>query len=169
MSRRSPHRLESLTLYRVRAILSNQMCHYHNIDPMRARCVMPPQSLPAASLRTANCLPAARVLIRVVNSLIYHTLWPIWRAISAVEPMSLPVLREAAGSAGHARERISAVWPGCGGQVGAQGPQFYAEKTAKRSRLHGYRPAAKRSSRTLASPSNGKRESAMWGDMALSG
>src|SRR5262250_3193033 len=67
------------------------------------------------------------------------------------------------------RERISAVGAGCGGQVGAQGPQFYAEKTAKRSRLHGYRPAAKRSSRTLASPSNGKRESAMWGDMALSG
>src|SRR5215472_15217972 len=39
------------------------MCCYNNFPLMRARCVMPTQRLPAASLRTARRLPAARVLI----------------------------------------------------------------------------------------------------------
>src|SRR3984893_7394245 len=58
---------------------------------------MPTQSLPAASLRTANFLPAGRMLTRAGNSLIYRVLWPIWRAISLVEWMFLPALREAPG------------------------------------------------------------------------
>src|SRR5438128_6592321 len=45
--------------------------------------------------------------------------------------------------------------------MGAQGPQFYADKTAKRSCQGAPAP--------FGSTSNGKRESATWGDMALSG
>jgi hypothetical protein len=64
---------------------------------MRARCVMPTQTLPAASLRTAICLPAGRMLIRARNPLIYRVLWAIWRTISVVESIFLPESREAAG------------------------------------------------------------------------
>src|SRR5882724_7947712 len=58
---------------------------------------MPTQSLPAASLRTAICLPAGRVLTRARNPLIYRVLWPIWRAISVAESIFLPALRETPG------------------------------------------------------------------------
>src|SRR5271166_4084916 len=57
---------------------------------MPERCVMTTQSLPAASLRTANCLPAARVLLRVATYLIYKALWSIKRAILGVESFFLP-------------------------------------------------------------------------------
>src|SRR5271166_5712492 len=57
---------------------------------MPERCVMTTQSLPAASLRTANCLPAARVLLRVATYLIYKALWSIKRAIPGVESFFLP-------------------------------------------------------------------------------
>src|ERR1700731_5380650 len=73
------------------------MCLYHNTHLMRARCVMPTQCLPAPSLRTANRLPAARVLFRTRSPLIYMVLWAIWRAISVVESMFLPESREAPG------------------------------------------------------------------------
>src|SRR6266851_6480397 len=67
---------------------------------------MPTQSLPAASLRTANCLPVGRMLIQAGNPLSYRVLWAIWRAISVVESIFLRALREAPGgsrrSAGHA-------------------------------------------------------------------
>src|ERR1700730_15636651 len=49
--------------------------------PMRDRCVMSSPGLPAASLRTANYLPAGRVLLWVTTCLIYITLWSIRRAI----------------------------------------------------------------------------------------
>src|SRR6266436_199443 len=55
---------------------------------------MPTQILPAASLRTARCLPAARTLLRVSNYLICTVLWSIGWAISRVAANFLPVLRE---------------------------------------------------------------------------
>ena len=80
---------------------------------MRARCVMPTQSLPAASLRTAICLPAGRMLIRALNPLIYMVLWAIWRAFSVVESIFLPALREGpTGSTGSAGQAL-----GAGGDV----------------------------------------------------
>src|SRR5271157_1712054 len=65
-------------------------CAFVNDKPMPERCVMTTQSLPAASLRTANCLPAARVLLRVATYLIYKALWSIKRAIPGVESFFLP-------------------------------------------------------------------------------
>jgi hypothetical protein len=59
---------------------------------------MTTQSLPAVSLRTGYRLPAARVLLRVVNYLICMALWPIGPAISGLGSVFLPALREAAGS-----------------------------------------------------------------------
>ena len=53
------------------------------------------QSLPAASLRTGNRLPAAQVLLRVSNYLIYMVLWLIVPASSDLESSFLPALREA--------------------------------------------------------------------------
>src|ERR1700738_2702764 len=52
-----------------------------SFSPTCDRCVMPSPSLPAASLRTANCLPAGRVLLWITSCLIYITLWSIRRAI----------------------------------------------------------------------------------------
>src|SRR6266481_10103842 len=72
------------------------MCRYHN-PLMRARCVVPTQCLPAASLKVARRLPAGRMLIQARNPLIYRVLWPIWRAISVVASIFLPALREAPG------------------------------------------------------------------------
>jgi hypothetical protein len=53
------------------------------------------QSLPVASLRTTDRLPAARVLRRVYNYLIYMALWLIGPARSDFESSFLPALREA--------------------------------------------------------------------------
>jgi len=50
------------------------------------------QSLPAPSLRTGHGLPAARLLRRAVNYLIYRALWLIMPAISGSEPSFLPAL-----------------------------------------------------------------------------
>src|SRR5882724_4369010 len=55
---------------------------------------MPRQILPAASLRSAQRLPAARTLFRVANYLICMALWSIWRAIIRIAPNFLPALRE---------------------------------------------------------------------------
>ena len=55
---------------------------------------MPTQILPAASLRSARCLPAARTLLRVANYLICIVLWSIGRAICRVASNFLPALRE---------------------------------------------------------------------------
>jgi hypothetical protein len=56
---------------------------------------MSTQSLPAASLRTTDRLPAARVLLQVFNYLIYMPLWLIEPAGSDLESDFLPALREA--------------------------------------------------------------------------
>jgi hypothetical protein len=53
------------------------------------------QSLPAASLRTGHRLPAARLLRRVSNYLIYLVLWLIGPRRSDRESRFLPALREA--------------------------------------------------------------------------
>src|SRR5271165_5029143 len=57
------------------------------------RCAMPIPTLPAASLRPANRLPASRVLLGAPNCLIYKVLWSIWRVIFSVESSFLPALR----------------------------------------------------------------------------
>jgi len=74
---------------------------------------MPTRCLPAASLRTAYRLPAARVLMWVASYLIYKALWPIWRAISVVGSIFLPALREMPG--GGSRSAGQAL--GAGGDV----------------------------------------------------
>ena len=55
---------------------------------------MPTQILPAASLRSAKRLPAARVLFSAANYLICMALWSIGRAIFRIAANFLPVLRE---------------------------------------------------------------------------
>jgi hypothetical protein len=55
---------------------------------------MPTQILPAASLRNADRLPAARLLCRAANYLICTALWSIGRAIFRVTSNFLPALRE---------------------------------------------------------------------------
>ena len=55
---------------------------------------MPTQILPAASLRSAQRLPAARALFLASNNLIYMTLWSIGRAIFRGASNFLPALRE---------------------------------------------------------------------------
>src|SRR6266404_3476369 len=57
------------------------------------------QSLPAASLRTANRLPAGRVMRLVYNHLICFILSSIGPAIFRRQAKFLPALREAAGPA----------------------------------------------------------------------
>jgi hypothetical protein len=56
---------------------------------------MSTRSLPAASLRTGNRVPAVQVLLRVVNYLMCMALRLIRPAISDVESSLLPALREA--------------------------------------------------------------------------
>src|SRR6266446_3772872 len=68
------------------------------------------QSLPAASLRTGNRLPAARVLLRVVNYLICMFLSRVGSAISGRESSFLPALRETPG--GGRRSTRRACGPG---------------------------------------------------------
>src|SRR6267378_770000 len=70
-------------------------CSFGNHHPLSERCEMPTQSLPAASLRSAIRLPAARVLFRVSNYLIYRALWATGTAVSGIESSFLPALREA--------------------------------------------------------------------------
>ena len=65
--------------------------------PISEQHEMPTQSLPATSLRTGKRLPAARVLLRVVNYLICMALWLIGPAISGLESSFLPAFREAQG------------------------------------------------------------------------
>src|SRR6266481_8008358 len=60
---------------------------------------MPTQILPAASLRNAKRLPAARALFSAPNYLICLALWSIGRAIFRVAANFLPALREGRGAA----------------------------------------------------------------------
>src|SRR6267378_4148671 len=55
---------------------------------------MSTQILPAASLRSANRLPAARARLRASNYLICRALWSIGAAIFGVRSKFLPALRE---------------------------------------------------------------------------
>src|SRR5258708_4034516 len=66
------------------------MCAYSNKRPLP----MPPQILPAASLRRAQRLPAARALFLPANSLTFMALWPIGEAIFRGRVKFLPALRE---------------------------------------------------------------------------
>src|ERR1700730_11382358 len=72
------------------------------------------QSLPAPSLRTVHCLPAARLLRRLVNYLIYQALWLIMPAIFGAEPHFLPALREARGASALNAPRLDCVSPRAG-------------------------------------------------------
>ena len=78
---------------------------------------MSTQSLPAASLRTGNRLPADRMLLWVSKYLIWKILSSICSSICGAAPIFLPVLREAPGR-GSARsdDRYSPVAQGrsCG-------------------------------------------------------
>src|SRR5438309_312353 len=58
---------------------------------------MPTQILPAASLRSATRLPAARALFLAANYLICLALWSIGRTIFRVAANFLPALREGRG------------------------------------------------------------------------
>jgi hypothetical protein len=55
---------------------------------------MPTKSLPAASLRTTDRLPAARIRLWGSTYLICMVLWPIRRLLSGAESYFLPALRE---------------------------------------------------------------------------
>src|SRR6266436_359267 len=57
-------------------------------------CPASTQILPAASLRSADRLPAARGLLQVSNRLISIALWSIGRVIFRVASNFLPALRE---------------------------------------------------------------------------
>src|SRR6266404_1562839 len=67
---------------------------------MPERCFMSTQSLPAASLRTINCLPAAGVRLGVATYLIYKVLLPIKRAISGAALSFLPACPVRQGNPG---------------------------------------------------------------------
>src|SRR5882724_3198533 len=64
-------------------------------SPLWERGEMPTQSLPAASLRPADRLPAARLLLRVASYLICLVLSAIAVVISSVKSSFLPALRDA--------------------------------------------------------------------------
>ena len=55
---------------------------------------MATKSLPAASLRTTDHLPAARIRFRADNYFICRALWPIRRPLFGGESYFLPALRE---------------------------------------------------------------------------
>ena len=59
---------------------------------------MPTRIPPAASLRSAQRLPAARALFLAANNLIYMALWSIGRAIFRGAANVLPALRERHGT-----------------------------------------------------------------------
>src|SRR5437762_2893071 len=55
---------------------------------------MPPQILPAASLRRAQRLPGARVLFLAANHMMWMAVWPIGGALFRGAANFLPALRE---------------------------------------------------------------------------
>jgi hypothetical protein len=81
--------------YQNNKVLKCAISIYHAISKW---CKMSTQSLPAPSLRTGDVLPAVRRMSRVVNYLIYQTLWLILPAISGSKPSFLPALREEPGA-----------------------------------------------------------------------
>jgi hypothetical protein len=85
----------SLNLRQHSAMITNhKVCCFHNAGLIGKRCEMAMQILPAASLRSIPRLPAARVLVRVSNHLMWMALWSIGRVILRVEANVLPALRE---------------------------------------------------------------------------
>src|SRR5437870_3284448 len=70
------------------------MCVFHNIRSSQERCRMSTQTLPAASLRRANRLPAVRTLSWAANYWVCMALWSIGRAILRAASNFLPALRE---------------------------------------------------------------------------
>src|ERR1700732_794473 len=71
------------------------MCDFQNNGFIGERREMSTQILPAASLRSANRLPAARAWVEGSNHLIRMALWSIGRAIFGAAANFLPALREA--------------------------------------------------------------------------
>src|SRR6266478_6768442 len=73
-------------------------CCLDNYHFLGERREMSTQSLPAASLRTGNLLPAGRMLLWVPKYLIWTALSSICSLIRRDKSISLPALREAPGS-----------------------------------------------------------------------
>src|SRR6266404_7823004 len=73
-------------------------CVFDNYHFLGERREMSTQSLPAASLRTGNLLPAGRMLLWVPKYLIWTALSSICSLIRRDKSISLPALREAPGS-----------------------------------------------------------------------
>src|ERR1700730_2963787 len=95
MDLRNASALEGCIYTKVVLLCQIIKCCFYNIHLISERYEMLIQSLPAASLRTGNRLPAARVLLRVSNYLICMVLWLIGPARSGLESSFLPALREA--------------------------------------------------------------------------
>src|SRR5258707_2738449 len=68
---------------------------------------MSTQSVPAASLRTGNRLPAGRVFLWVFKHLIYRALSSIGWSIRGAQSIFVPALREAPGGGGRGRRAAS--------------------------------------------------------------
>src|SRR3984893_14437169 len=80
----------------INAFITNSSIRYRK----QCRWMMTTFSLPAASLRSASRLPAARVWFWVSKYLVYIVLWAKGRAIFREESIFLPESREAAGAGG---------------------------------------------------------------------
>src|ERR1700730_6996179 len=75
-------------------------CVFDKYDPIGEPREMSTQSLPAASLRTGNRLPAGRVFLWVFKHLICRALSAICWSICGAQSIFVPALREAPGSGG---------------------------------------------------------------------
>src|SRR5437660_1673038 len=72
-----------------------------------SRAKMSTRSLPAASLRTGDRLPAGRVFLWVFKYLILSALSSICWSICGAQSIFLPALREAPGGGGRGRRAAS--------------------------------------------------------------
>src|SRR5712691_8524749 len=88
---------------------NNKVLFSQSPTPSASGAKMLTQSLPAASLRTGNLLPADRVLVWVSNYLICMALWLIGPAISGLESSFLPALREGPGGVRRATRQVRGV------------------------------------------------------------
>src|SRR6267143_3304098 len=82
-------------------------CYFDNKDTIGEGREMSTQTLPAASLRTGNRLPAGQVLLWVSKYLIWNILSSICSSICGAATISLPVLREVRGSGRRGRRAAS--------------------------------------------------------------
>jgi hypothetical protein len=97
-----------LSLYRVRAILSNhnECCRYHNLDLVRKGASMPTQRSPCSLPQDGHLSPCRADADRAGNPLIYRILCAILRAISvAGRFFSLLSGRQGARRSGWPRRR----------------------------------------------------------------